>query len=87
MSYISKMTSVLLDEIDMAKKLVEYSNDKAYGIWFRAKAEELIDQVKRDFDYYVEVTDIKKKMREDKLAEEVYFTLYENISNLGINWG
>lgn len=95
MSYIGDMTTVLLDEIDMAEKLLKYSKDKAYGIWFMAKADELIKQIQTDFEYYVEVTDIKKKSASDKVAESVYLTLKEKISgltdmgisgdNLGIN--
>lgn len=82
MSYIGDMTSVLLDEIDMAEKLLRYSQDKAYGIWFMGKASDLIGQIENDFDYYVEVTEIKKKITSDKVAESVYQTFIERIKKL-----
>lgn len=82
MSYIGNMTSVLLDEIDMANRLIEYSKDKAYGVWFMAKANDLVEQIKNDFEYYVEVTEIKKKIATDKVAESVYFTLKEKIDHI-----
>lgn len=86
MSYIGDMTTVLLDEIDMAEKLLKYSQDKAYGIWFMGKASDLINQIQNDFQYYVEVTEIKKKISSDKAAASVYLTLRERIDRLK-SWG
>lgn len=87
MSYIGNMTTVLLDEIDMAEKLLKYSKDKAYGIWFMAKADELIKQIQTDFEYYVEVTDIKKKSASDKVAETMYRLLKDRIHKLSMTQG
>lgn len=86
LSYIRDMTIILLDEIDMAEKLLEYSQDKAQGEWFTAKASDLINQIESDFQYYVEVTEIKKKISSDKAAASVYLTLRERIDRLK-SWG
>ena len=65
-----------------AEKLLRYSRDKAYGLWFMGKASDLIGQIESDFEYYVEVTEIKKKISSDKVAASVYLTLRERIDKL-----
>lgn len=79
MSYIGNMTSVLLDEIDMIEKLLVYAEDRAYGVWFSAKADSCIKELEKDFTYYVEVTEIKKKASSDKVAEAMYQLLCDKI--------
>lgn len=85
MSYISDMTRVMLEEITMAEMLTEYSHNEIQGDWFGNKARLLIEQIGKDFDYYVDVTEIKKKAADDPMAESVYQNLKERVENLGIN--
>lgn len=82
MGYISDMTRVLLDEIAFAEKLIEYGEDIAYGYWFQAKARSMVEQIETDFTYYIEVTDIKKRMIEDKTAESVYNHFVDRIQKI-----
>ena len=79
MSYIGDMTNVLLDEMDDIEKLLKYSDDLAYGIWFSGKAAKRIEELEDDFDYYIEVTEIRKKSMNDKVAAATYKYLKDRI--------
>lgn len=82
MDYIRNMTSILLDEIALAERMAKYGEDRAYGIWFTAKADDMIETVQSDFRYYVEVTDIRKRAQTDEVAAAVYSNLKERIDRL-----
>lgn len=82
MSYIGDMTNVLLDEIDNVSKLQKYSADRAYGVWFAGKAAQRLEELESDFEYYIEVTEIKKKAVTDKVAATMYQILLDRINGL-----
>ena len=82
MNYIGNMTSLLLDEIDMIEKLQQYADDRAYGIWFSGKAAKRIEELESDFIYYVEITEIKKKAQNDKVAAAMFKLLADKIATI-----
>lgn len=87
MGYINDMTMVLLDEIDMAEKLIKYSLDAKQSEWFSAKAAALIEQINQDYSHYKEVTEIESKAKTDNVAETMYRLLNDRIHKLSMTQG
>ena len=82
MEYIRDMTRILIGELDLAEEMVKHSADIAYGYWFAGRARSMVTQIEDDFKYFCEVTDIRKKAIDDKIAETVYNTMTERIANI-----
>lgn len=90
MSYIADITSILLDEISIAEKMLMYSTDQALGEWFMNSALDEINKIEKHFTYYLEVTGIKEKALTDEAAEELYINIKSRIDRLkyrGDKWG
>lgn len=84
MSYITDMTVVLLDEVDMAEKLIAYCKNDNQKEWFTSKAAALIEQINDDFNYYKEATQIVEKAKTDNVAENMYRLLNDRIHKLSM---